>query len=440
MFFSDTRLICRGMLIVIAFGLLFRVFLGFMLEYNNDVTAWTQTLANIEAGAGLYDMAGYYYPPVWGYILGVFSEFIGFFGVDSWADIFPELLFVEDFEDATLSTPAFNIALMILLTVSDFLVACGVYWIVDHFTGDMVKAKIGFTLFFIGMHVMFVCGCFGQFDSFSALMAVICVCLLLRGNDFLAGMMFALAVLLKLFPAMFFFIFIAYIFVKGGDRWKRKCGMAIAGGLIMAAVIMLPSILNGTVMDSMTFLTARAEGSGSGPADLLKYSSLIIYPIILILEILVARWFVKRHDEDVDSSFVWFVFLSAVVIFLYPSTPQYVLLLTPFVIISALVHDNRLIKPYLLLMAGSTLFMFPSLPMELGTVTFYNGLMDYDTWRSLYDFFYTGMFCPQNVIALVAAIMQYSAILWMGYLALESKGIDLRKKLQKVIRPSPEQE
>jgi hypothetical protein len=91
-------------------------------------------------------------------------------------------------------------------------------------------------------------------------------------------------------------------------------------------------------------------------------------------------------------------------------------------------------------MAGSTLFMFPSLPMELGTVTFYNGLMDYDTWRSLYDFFYTGMFCPQNVIALVAAIMQYSAILWMGYLALESKGIDLRKKLQKVIRPSPGQE
>ncbi|MBQ7979934.1 MAG: hypothetical protein IJ248_09340, partial [Candidatus Methanomethylophilaceae archaeon] len=75
-FFNDTRMMCKGMLIVISVGLIARAALGYLLEFNNDVTAWAMTIGNFEAGDGLYEMDGYYYPPVWGYRLGLFSEFL----------------------------------------------------------------------------------------------------------------------------------------------------------------------------------------------------------------------------------------------------------------------------------------------------------------------------------------------------------------------------
>ena len=53
-FFNDTRMMCKGMLIVISVGLIARAALGYLLEFNNDVTAWTMTIGNFEAGAGLY--------------------------------------------------------------------------------------------------------------------------------------------------------------------------------------------------------------------------------------------------------------------------------------------------------------------------------------------------------------------------------------------------
>ena len=429
-FFNDTRMMCKGMLIVISVGLIARAALGYLLEFNNDVTAWTMTIGNFEAGAGLYEMAGYYYPPVWGYILGVFSEFLALTGVDAWGDIFPQLLFTEDWEDATLSTPAFNMALTVMLTVSDLIVSFLIYWLIKRQTGDIVKAKIGFALFFIGINVVFVCGCWGQFDSISALMALLCVCLLLSKKDVLAGMMFTLATLLKLFPGFLIFILVAYIFVKRED-WRAGVLKAGIGATLMLVVLMVPSIMDGTVMDSIAFLTARAEGANEGiAAATLKYSSLLIYPLILILEILIAYRFVKhRDDEDIDSRFIWYVFLTALVLFIYPSTPQYLILLMPFVIVVAVVYENRLVRPTLLLMAGSTIFMLPSLPMLLGTVTFYDGLMSFDQWMSLYDMFYSGPVGLTYVIAGIGAAIQYAAWLWMGVIALDHMGIDLKKRI-----------
>ena len=438
-FFNDTRMLCRGMLIVIAVGLIARMALGYLLEFNNDVTAWTMTIGNFEAGAGLYDMAGYYYPPVWGYILGVFSEFLGIAGIDGWGDIFPQLLFTEDWEDAELSTPAFNIALTLLLTVSDLIVSCLIYWLIMRQTGDMVKAKTGFALFFLGINVIFVCGCWGQFDSFSAMMALLCVCLLLVKKDLLAGMMFVLAAFLKLFPAFLVFILVAYVVIKRED-WKAAMSKAVLGSALMLAVLMVPSIIDGTVMDSLSFVTARAGGASNGlAAAALKYSSLLIYPVILVLEIAIAYIFVKkRGEEDIDRRFIWFVFLSALVLFVYPSTPQYLILLMPFVIIAALLFENRLIKPTIMLMIGSTIFMLPSLPMLLGTVTFYDGFMSYDQWLSLYDLFYSGSIRLTDIIAGVGATIQYVAWLWMALIALGHMGIDVKQRILNAVKAKTE--
>lgn len=437
--FDDSSLFCRGMLIVLAIGLIVRFAFGYLLEYNNDVTAWTQTLANIEAGAGLYNMAGYYYPPVWGYILGVFSEFIGIAGVDNWAVIFPQLLFVEDWEDSTLTTPAFNIALTVLLTVSDIIVSCLVYWLIKRLTGDMVKAKIGFAMFFLALNVMFVCGCWGQFDSFSALMALLCVCLLFVKKEMLAGMIFTMAALLKLFPAFLIFILVAYIVVKRED-WKVCLLKAASGAAVMLVVLMLPSIMEGTVMDSLSFVFARVGSSGGGiAAAALKYTSLIIYPVIIILEAVIAFFFVKRRgNEDLDMRFTWFAFLSVMALFLYPSTAQYLILLMPFAIVAAIVHETRLVKPMMLLIIGSTLFMLPSFPMLLGSITMYEGLIPFDQWMDLYDLFYGGSPRLADVIGVVSATIQYVAWLWMAIVSLDHSGIDIKRIIRRA-KTEPEQ-
>jgi hypothetical protein len=438
MFFDDRRFLCRGMALTLLVGIALRVVIGITLEYNNDVTAWTNTLANIESGNGLYNVAGYYYPPVWGYILASFSEVIGFLGIDQWSEIFTEILFVQDYnsEDAMVSTPVFNLALTVMYMFADLLGALAVYWLINHFTEDTVKAKIGFAVYFIGLNIIFVGALGGMFDSFSALMTLLCIILLIKRNDFLSGIMFSMAVLLKLFPVFIFFIVVAYLLKKEGRFINRRLALWAAGAGLALLVLYLPQILEGNLMDSLSFITARA-GNAEGTGNiLLKYSSMLIYPVIAILEVFAAYRFLKKDTYDIDRTFVWFVLISLAVVFIYPSTPQYILLMMPFLIVAAFVHESRLTKPLLLLIIGGAIFQTSSLPFDLLSITMFWDAMSLDAWNSLYDLFYSpllGGFNLMNIWSVVGAIPQYLSVLMTLWIILEHGGIDLRGKIRKAV-------
>ena len=426
------------MALTLLVGIALRVVIGITLEYNNDVTAWTNTLANIESGNGLYNVAGYYYPPVWGYILASFSEVIGFLGIDQWSEIFTEILFVQDYnsEDAMVSTPVFNLALTVMYMFADLLGALAVYWLINHFTEDTVKAKIGFAVYFIGLNIILVGALGGMFDSFSALMTLLCIILLIKRNDFLSGIMFSMAVLLKLFPVFIFFIVVAYLLKKEGRFINRRLALWAAGAGLALLVLYLPQILEGNLMDSLSFITARA-GNAEGTGNiLLKYSSMLIYPVIAILEVFVAYRFLKRDTYDIDRTFVWFVLISLAVVFIYPSTPQYILLMMPFLIVAAFVHESRLTRPLLLLIIGGAIFQTSSLPFDLLSITMFWDAMSLDAWNSLYDLFYSpllGGFNLMNIWSVVGAIPQYLSVLMTLWIILEHGGIDLRGKIRKAV-------
>jgi len=426
------------MALTLLVGIALRVVIGITLEYNNDVTAWTNTLANIESGNGLYNVAGYYYPPVWGYILASFSEVIGFLGIDQWSEIFTEILFVQDYnsEDAMVSTPVFNLALTVMYMFADLLGALAVYWLINHFTEDTVKAKIGFAVYFIGLNIILVGALGGMFDSFSALMTLLCIILLIKRNDFLSGVMFSMAVLLKLFPVFIFFIVVAYLLKKEGGFINRRLALWAAGAGLALLVLYLPQILEGNLMDSLSFITARA-GNAEGTGNiLLKYSSMLIYPVIAILEVFVAYRFLKRDTYDIDRTFVWFVLISLAVVFIYPSTPQYILLMMPFLIVAAFVHESRLTRPLLLLIIGGAIFQTSSLPFDLLSITMFWDAMSLDAWNSLYDLFYSpllGGFNLMNIWSVVGAIPQYLSVLMTLWIILEHGGIDLRGKIRKAV-------
>ena len=174
MLFDDRRFLCKGIVLVIIIGIAIRLALGYLMSYNYDIYHWALTISNFEAGNGLYDTAGYYYTPVWGYILGVFSQVIELFGVDNLGYRFEELLFTEDLScisphTAFVTSMGFNMAVAVMMAVFDLITAYLVYWIVKDVFHDANKAKIAFSIWFLFSFVIIVGAIGGMFDCISAM-------------------------------------------------------------------------------------------------------------------------------------------------------------------------------------------------------------------------------------------------------------------------------
>ena len=57
-------------LLILVVGIILRLLIAsFSMGFDADY--WAVVLRNIEAGDGLYVAEGYYYTPVWGYVLGL---------------------------------------------------------------------------------------------------------------------------------------------------------------------------------------------------------------------------------------------------------------------------------------------------------------------------------------------------------------------------------
>ena len=54
---------------ILSVALLVRLVLMPLLTYDYDIYHWAVIIQNFQSGNGLYDVAGYYYTPTWGYIL-----------------------------------------------------------------------------------------------------------------------------------------------------------------------------------------------------------------------------------------------------------------------------------------------------------------------------------------------------------------------------------
>lgn len=425
-FFDDDKFLCKGLALVIIIGIVIRIVLGYCLEYNNDITAMMFTITNIDGGNGLYGIAGYYYPPVWGYMLAVFAEVIEHLGIDSLGDFFTEILFMEEIEEeASVTTPEFNLAYSMYVMISDLLVSVMVYLIIEHFTEDRVKAKVGFTLFFLGINVIIISAVGGMFDSFSALMTLLCFYLLIKRYDFLAGVMFAMAVLLKLFPVFLIFLLVCYV-LEDKENWKSRLTKAVLGAGIFSVIIMLPQLIDGTLLESISFMTDRADSSEEYSFFLLKYRNVITYAIIFILSLGAAILFRRQKKEDVDRVFLWYMIIVEIITFLSTGAPQYLILLTPFLIIAAIMFDKRMYLPLAILMVGSTIAQTAHISSEFVSITLYNHLLSFDSWVAFYDFFTNDNEHIYNIWEDIGYLLEEASVLIAGLFILDHFGINYR--------------
>ncbi len=405
----------RRVLCIIAIGLAIRFAVAGLMTYSYDVHSWALIISNFEAGNGLYDVSGYNYAPPWGYVLGAFSNVAEFFGLDVFGTRSTEFLFVEDYKwyfSAFIPSEAFVLAFECMLAVFDILAGYAIYTLIEARTSDSKKAEGGFALWFLCPFVIVVSCVGGMFDAISALLTCLCIYFAMKEKYWLAGIMLGMAASFKLFPGILAFVLIGYVINRSADRregWENVLKAGIAAVLTFI-VLFMPQILDGTFSDCFAFMTSRASSdTGSGLTSLERIGTLVFYGALLVVSIVLGRMMARYKGGDREKALLALVFINLAVLFLYPATPQYVLLLTPLLIIHML-DDRRYRVPFAILCVGTTIFVLAATAADLMTLAQFTDaastswVADAIRW-SQSDLF--GGICLMDILYYVGGVMQY---------------------------------
>jgi Gpi18-like mannosyltransferase len=342
----------RPVVLIVAAALLIRLVLMPLLTYDFDIYHWALIASNIDSGNNLYDLDGYYYTPVWGYLVGFISTIQQFLvDIGPMGIRFTEMLPIEDllypFHIATITSIGFNISMKIPMIICDFAVGYLIYWLVKDRTGSPRKAAYGLAFWLFCPIVIYMSGVQSMFDTFLALLLMLAVIMFYKDKCFVGGMLFSAAVLLKFFPAFCIFVLLAYVLVKHKDDGlaKRKLLESISGMAVMTIVLMLPLILNGQVGDAFMFIFGRA-----GEASIFSTVWLLFNGMIAVLCMFFFGYLMYRTPPDkADRSMFAYVLFAAASAVLMSTTPQYVIMFVPFLILHMLAAERAFIKCWVII-------------------------------------------------------------------------------------------
>lgn len=144
---TGSGFLSRTVILVLAIGLAIRLLLAPLLTYPFDIEHWAVVIQNINSGNGLYNLSGYFYTPVWGYILGFESFVINAFGGipvmgERVTDLFPIEALGFRFYTATTTTIVFNVVMKIPFLIADVVVGYLLWQLVMEKTGDSKKSNL----------------------------------------------------------------------------------------------------------------------------------------------------------------------------------------------------------------------------------------------------------------------------------------------------------
>ena len=303
MSFNSQGSLKKPFLVLLTIGLIVRFILMPLLTMNSDVAYWIQAISLDLNNIGLYDVEGYYYSPIWGYLMDL-SIYLGqFVGVTDLGIIVPELapFFNTDFAlNEIVSTFGFNIIIKFVLVLCDVAVALIIYDIAMKLSKDEKKSILAAALWFLSPLVISQSSVHAMFDCLSAMAILLSVSFILERKYFLTGVMFSIAVLTKFFPLFFFFILIVILFrnegfgKKGIDSFRN----AFVGAFLTLIVVELPYIINGEFFRSMDFIIGRLGVAHSALAPFSPYIDYVfLIGIALIVSILIIL--MRKYGEGV---------------------------------------------------------------------------------------------------------------------------------------------
>ena len=413
------------LLVIIIIGLAARLLLMPLLQVGFDSDYWATIIRNMQSGAGLYELEGYYYTPVWGYVLGGLAPLQEMFsGIDVMGEKIVEALGVESFLDrqyaSMLTTPAFNFMAKIPMLICDILVGYLIYWIIKDKTGNVKKATWGFALWFLCPMIITITSVSSMFDNFSVLFTLLCIIAIRKDQMFLGGALFTVAVLTKFFPAYLIFILIAYIWSRHRDDGKalKYTLFAAVGAIAMFLILMWPQILDGTFMESFSFITNRAGGGGGEVSILgtiISMGAVFTYFVAILVSMVLAVVLYKSREKDKDKLLFGFSMAVIAIVFLYPPAPQYLVLLMAFLICYMALYDRKYKGSWWLLSIGATLFVIGggNAVLLLSTAAF-TDLLSMESLMSAITMFQDPLLfgvSSMELICGIAGVIQYIGIL-----------------------------
>jgi hypothetical protein len=335
----------------------------------SDSYYWFLTSENIVSGFGLYGREGFYYSPPFGYMIGLSTTIGSFiFGIPMFASHIDSLYMLQTFYPfhPIVTTAAYNITLTIPLIIGDILISYLVYWFVKERTGDAKKALTAFMLCFLCPLLIFGSSIHGMMDVYSALLAFAALIFISKERYFLAGTAWSAAVFTKVFPGLLLPIFMAFIIRRHKGDIKAiatRIGQAAAGGIFSFLIIYYPVLMDGTFIQSWSFLTSRVSGAGSAVSEggfSLDQTGFLVGIIAQVAALIFAIYLAYRYtkrEEDRGRRFFQYALLSVAAAFLWVPMPQYLILLIPFVVFHAVLYDGRYITSWILISAGAVLFI-----------------------------------------------------------------------------------
>ena len=339
--FGPLRSIPKMVFLIAILSLVVHLVMTALFSHTYDSEYWLIIMQNIETGNGLYGLNGFYYTPVWGYMLSFADMLMQVFGaIPVLGDRFTDLIVIEDYNgfQAVLASPDINFLLKLPLSVCDVLVGYLLYVIVSRHTGSERKGIVSMALWCFCPIVVYMSAIQGQFDTISVLLLLMTIFLIRQDNPLLAGMVFALATWLKIFPGVCILVLFGYMLAryKGAPRSTRQISMSIVGFLLLTAVLFLPQILDGTLAYAFSFLTSRTSGYDLGST--LYMAGMLV--IIIVLMLFMTRSIARKPAAEADRLVFLYCGLLATLAAMVQFGYQYAPSIVGFIILFAMMSVN----------------------------------------------------------------------------------------------------
>lgn len=390
------------------------------MVYDSDY--WAIVIRNINAGEGLYGMEGYYYTPVWGYILGLVSAFQNAFLSlgDSAVRVFDVIYFEASGHQtsATVTSLVFNYCTKLPLLICDVILAYLTYVLVDELKHDRKKATLAFALVFLCPVIIGSTGIIGMPDTLAATFMMLSLLLVIKNRSLLAGMCFAMAVLTKFFPVFLFFPLVAYVLARNRDDRRKgymQVVMAAIGAISVMAVIFLPQIMAGDLFACFQFLTDRSGTSAESTllSKLMGYTRILAYVLVIIASVLVARSIYRTDADNLEKALLRGSMIVLALCLLYPPATQYIVVLVPLLAYYIAAENYKYIRCWKLLAIGATIVFMVSLSTHLLPLAVSTGLIEISSLEHFFDIWNSGagVFTVWNIEFVIGSILQYAGIL-----------------------------
>ncbi|MBE6517477.1 MAG: DUF2029 domain-containing protein [Thermoplasmata archaeon] len=311
--------------------------------HHYDSEHWAYTVDSIDSGNGIYGLNGFYYPPLYGYILSFLTMIADALGIPiiSTNPIDTEAPIVLG--KYMYYHPAFPIMFKLVNAIASVVIGYLIYRLVEDCTRDKEMAYRMSLLWYLCPIVIQMIGVQGQFDVLAIMTGLMCIIALRRESYFLAGTLFGISVLLKVFFGPCIIALVLYIWLTKQDiRMAIKyVGYAAIGAIMVAIVAYVPLFIDGTWVYSLTFFSDRA----SREWYMTLATVLGIIPMICMMILCVVHM-IKSDPKNADKELIiWSALLFGMAAAMSPGYQYGPWTAAMTVLLWATMNDKRLYRP-----------------------------------------------------------------------------------------------